>query len=270
MCDKDTTKYEYSLAQRCAAEALGVGIIVKGGCGAVCAARYVTPAHPISPLGIASLFGASVTAAVYATRDVSGAHLNPAVTASFAVFRPDACPMRDVVPYWGAQLFGAFVAAGLNYMLYSPAIRATEIREGVTRGAKGSWTSYVGAFGLVPNKGLLGVRGAMVGETAMTAALLFIIFGFTDQEKSVPEDIAPCLIGMSVTVLAAQYGAVTGCGMNPARDLGPRLVTALTGWKKAAWSPGWYVYTAGPMVGGLIGAAAYTSLFTGRAVAKES
>jgi len=50
--------------------------------------------------------------------------------------------------------------------------------------------------------------------------------------------------------LVGMFGPVTGCGMNPARDLGPRLITALAGWKGAAFSPGWPIYTVGPLIGG--------------------
>lgn len=59
-------------------------------------------------------------------------------------------------------------------------------------------------------------------------------------------------------MLIMQFAPVTGCGMNPARDLGPRLVTLLTGWKGSALSRGWWVYTVGPIIGAVAGGAAYT------------
>ena len=58
----------------------------------------------VSSFTIPAIFGIAVTAAVYSTRDISGAHLNPAVTAAFAVCRPEAMPAENVVPYFGAQL----------------------------------------------------------------------------------------------------------------------------------------------------------------------
>eukprot|EP01061_Rhynchopus_euleeides_P026354 TRINITY_DN430_c0_g2_i1.p2 TRINITY_DN430_c0_g2~~TRINITY_DN430_c0_g2_i1.p2 ORF type:complete len:269 (+),score=88.87 TRINITY_DN430_c0_g2_i1:53-859(+) len=250
----------YSLAQKCAAEALGVGLIVGEGCGIVCASKFV-PQYPMGPFGISSVFGMSVAAAIYATRDISGAHLNPAVTGALAVFRPEACPPQQVAPYWAAQLFGGAVAAGVNYMVYNSAIRKLESAENITRGARGSWAVYSGAFGMVPNPAVVGPMGACLVEAGLTATLMFVILAVTDEKKSVPSAAAPALIGMTVTALAAQYGPVTGAGMNPARDLGPRFITSVAGWGKASASPAWWAYTAGPMAGALFGAALYTSVF---------
>lgn len=109
------TPEPYTLAQRCLAEALGVGIIVTGGCGAVCAAKYA--GAPLGHFGIASAFGLSVALAVYATRDISGAHLNPAITAS--LFVNADCPAEDVAPYCAAQMVGATVGALINYAAYN-------------------------------------------------------------------------------------------------------------------------------------------------------
>jgi len=95
----------------------------------------------------------------------------------------------------------------------------------------------------------------------MTAVLLFLISAVTDKDKgSVPDGAAPALVGASVTALICTFGPVTGCGMNPARDIGPRLVTALAGWGGAA-TTAWWVYTCGPLIGGILGANAYRALF---------
>lgn len=67
----------------------------------------------------------------------------------------------------------------------------------------------------------------------------------------------------SVATLVAIFGPVTGCGMNPARDIGPRVVTAMAGWGAVARSRGWWVYTIGPVVGAVSGGAAYGYLLGG-------
>ena len=82
----------------------------------VCACRYAN--YPMGPMGIPVIFGACVTMAVYTTRDISGAHLNPAVTASFALNRPDDCPKSIIAPYVAAQMFGATLAGAVNYSVY--------------------------------------------------------------------------------------------------------------------------------------------------------
>ena len=99
-----------SLLQKCAAEAIGTGMIVGGGCGAVCSAMYV-PGYALGPLGVSLAFGASVALAVYSTRDISGAHLNPAITAAVALNRPGAMTREEMIGYPLAQITGAAIAA---------------------------------------------------------------------------------------------------------------------------------------------------------------
>ena len=98
------------LFKRLVAEAIGTGIIVGGGCGSVCSAMYL-PGYALGPLGISLAFGGSVALAVYATRDISGAHLNPAITAMLAVNRPDSISYSEAACYMGAQVTGAALAA---------------------------------------------------------------------------------------------------------------------------------------------------------------
>eukprot|EP00658_Telonema_sp_P-2_P061954 TRINITY_DN5060_c0_g1_i3.p1 TRINITY_DN5060_c0_g1~~TRINITY_DN5060_c0_g1_i3.p1 ORF type:complete len:245 (-),score=28.96 TRINITY_DN5060_c0_g1_i3:577-1311(-) len=143
-----------SLPTRALAEAIGTGIIVHGGCGVVCAAKY--GASTIGPLGISLVWGGSVALAVYATRDVSGAHLNPAVTAALAVNKPDDFPRSEALPYITAQIAGATVAGAVNYAIWRRGIEALELTEKAPRGCpKRSPAIYHGAFGMVPNTALL-------------------------------------------------------------------------------------------------------------------
>ena len=94
----------------------------------------------------------------------------------------------------------------------------------------------------------------------MTSILTFIILGAGDADAaSVPAGAQPAVIGAAVAALICTFGPVTGCGMNPARDLGPRLVTLLTGWGGAA-TKAWYAYTVGPVIGAVAGAFAYQEL----------
>jgi len=245
-----------TLLQKCMAEAIGTGIIIQGGCGVVCAAKYA--GSGIGPGAMAAVWGASVALAVYTTAKISGAHLNPAVTA--ALTASGKSPVDEAGPFVLAQCAGATVAAAINYAIFSAGIAAMEASQGIVRGTAASTASFAGAFGMVPNPQLLGPVGALVAEVWMTSVLVFLIFAITDSNGAVPSGAAPFFVGASVTTLVTVFGPVTGAGMNPARDLGPRLVTLLTGWGSAA-TTAWWVYTLGPVAGALLGGAAYQNFF---------
>ena len=242
-----------SMEQRLIAEAVGTGIIVQFGCGAVCALKYANAQFGL--FGISCAWGIGVALAVYATRAVSGAHLNPAVTT--ALVSIDAFPAEEAPLYVAAQMLGATVAATVNYLVFSAGIAASEAAASIVRGTAASTASFAGAFGMVPNAAITGSIGAFAAEVWMTSVLLFLILAIGDTKHgSVPEGAQPVLVGSAVAGLICIFGPVTGCGMNPARDLGPRLVTLLTGWGGAALTAGW-VYTLGPCVGACLGAYAY-------------
>jgi len=222
----------------------------------VSAVKYA--ASGMGLFGVASVWGMSVTLAVYATRAVSGAHLNPAVTV--ALCATGQSPVEEAAPYIGAQCLGAFVAGAINYTIFSSGIIAMEATSSLVRGSAASTASFAGAFGMVPNTAVVGAAGAFLAEVWMTAILMFMISAIGDADaNSVPAGAQPALVGATVATLISTFGPVTGCGMNPARDLGPRLVTLLTGWGSASLTA-WYVYTFGPVIGAVLGAIAYQEL----------
>mmetsp|Transcript_18934 Transcript_18934/g.24085 ORF Transcript_18934/g.24085 Transcript_18934/m.24085 type:complete len:331 (-) Transcript_18934:34-1026(-) len=251
----------YSLLQQMAAEAIGTGIIVSGGCGAVCASKF--GGTPLSLMHIATAFGVSVALAVYATRDVSGAHLNPAVTASLAWHHPESCP--NPLQYMVAQFGGATIAGGINYAMYSKGIDALHIAEKVSRGTTAASSGlFNGAFHMIPNNALVKtLGGALAVEVGLTTGLAFGIYALTDPAKSVPAGAQPALVGATVAALVVPGAPLTGCGMNPARDLGPRLIAAtLGGLGKAALHPSWWVYSIGPVIGAIAGGYVYQAALT--------
>lgn len=251
---------KYSLWQQMAAEAIGTGIIVSGGCGAICASKF--GGAPLSLMHIATAFGLSVALAVYATRDVSGAHLNPAITASLAWHHPESCehPLAYVV----AQLGGATAAAGFNHAMYSKGIDALHVSEKVSRGTLASSSLLNGAFHMIPNNALVKtLGGALAVEIGLTAGLALGVYAITDSKKSVPSGAQPALIGATVAALVVPGGPLTGSGMNPARDLGPRLVAATFGQLgKAALPASWWLYSLGPVIGAIAGGYVYQAALT--------
>eukprot|EP00466_Bigelowiella_natans_P004331 jgi/Bigna1/52613/estExt_Genewise1Plus.C_90196 len=246
---------------KCISEVVGTASLITIGCGVVAALKYA--AYPISPWGVSAVWGSTVALIVYGTGDISGAHINPAITCSMAINKPDEFPVSHVAPYIASQMIGATVASGAVYALFRDGIKAVEIKEGIKRGSLASANTFNGAFGLIPNAQLCkGPLSVLAVEIWCTSHLAFFVFALTDEDNSVPSAAAPALIGTTVMTLVNVFGPVTGCGMNPARDIGPRIVTALTGWGKMSWHS-WMPYTVGPLIGGTLGGALY-NVFAGK------
>jgi len=244
---------EPSLQRQCIAEAFGTCVLVQVGCAGLCATVYI---HAFSGLWQAAVVWLIAGAlAVSATASISGAHLNPAITLSFALVRPNDFPFRKVVPYWIAQLVGAFTAGLINLAIFHTAILNFEQTGGILRGTE-SGVSSATAFGdyymLSNNVGSW--YQALFIEGFGTAFLVFIIFSVTHPSNdAVPSSAVPLIVGTSIAAMVATLGSLTGSGINPARDFGPRLVTSIFGWGSASFQ-GALVYIVGPLIGGPIGA----------------
>ena len=175
-------------------------------------------------------FGLVIAAMVYALGHVSGAHLNPAVTAAFALWRH--FPAGRVPAYWGAQVTGA-VGAALFLRL--------------TLGDHADLGSTVPA----------GSNGqAFAWELLLTAILMLVIVAVATDTRAVGE-AAAIAIGGTIALDAMVGGPVTGASMNPARSLGPALVS---GTYDSLW-----IYLTAPFAGAALGALAYEALRAPRA-----
>jgi glycerol uptake facilitator protein len=193
-------------------------------------------------------WGLGVTMGVYIAGRISGAHLNPAVTVSLAVFR--GFPWRKVLPYSIAQTLGAFVAAALVYWNYLPAFHAADPQLTHTAGV---FTTFP-AFAQQPMSGLL-------DQTIGTALLMLLIFAITDERNQPPgSNMTPIMIGLIVVAVGISFGGMHGYAINPARDFGPRLFTAVAGFANNGLTNGdlvFWVPIVGPLIGGVLGAGVY-------------
>ena len=193
-------------------------------------------------------WGLAVTMGVYVAGRISGGHINPAVTLAVAVFR--GFPWKKVIPYWIAQTAGAFVAAAIVYWNYRPQFHVAD--PGLDHTA-GVFTTFP-AFPQMLSAGLL-------DQTIGTALLLFMILAITDERNQPPgANLMPVLIGAIVVVIGMGFGGLHGFAINPARDFGPRLFTAVAGFRNNGLTDAPYVFwvpIVGPLIGGLIGAALY-------------
>jgi glycerol uptake facilitator protein len=189
-----------------------------------------------------------LTMGCYVAGRVSGAHLNPAVTLAFAVFR--GFPWRKVAPYAAAQVAGAFTGAALVFWNYRPAFRQAD--PALERTA-GIFTTFP-FFPEMPLAGLL-------DQTIGTALLLFLVFAIVDERNQpLGSNLTPVLVGCIVLAIGMSFGGLHGYAINPARDFGPRLFTVVAGFRNNGLTDGsmvFWVPILGPLLGGMLGAAAW-------------
>ena len=252
------------LLSACIAESLGTFILVLFGIGSVAAAVFT--GAQIGLWQVAVVWGFGVTLAIYVSGAVSGAHLNPAVSLAFAIFRSDQFPLNRLFAYWGAQLIGAVIAGVVVLILFNPFIERFETENGIVRGEVGSQRSAM-AFGeYFPNPGMFDSMTMSVSplhafavEAFGTAILAMVIFALTERRNAgIPTNgMVPFFIGFTVAALISLFAPITQAGWNPARDFGPRIVAWVAGWGEIAIpgpEGGFWVYILGPLVGAPLGA----------------
>ena len=207
------------LARSLVAEAFGTFALVFAGAGAI---MVDANTHALGHVGVAITFGLVIMAMIYAVGHVSGAHFNPAVTFAFALTRH--FPWPRVIAYWAAQLVGALLAAAL------------------LRSSLGN-IAHVGATLPAGSQ-----AQSFLWEVVMTAFLMFVILAVATDTRAVGE-AAAIAIGGTVGLDAMFGGPISGASMNPARSIGPAVVS---GELHALW-----LYIVAPLVGASIGALLY-------------
>lgn len=253
-------------------EFFGTFLLVFFGCGSVCAS--VLTGAQVGVFQVAIVWGLGIAIAIHLTGALSGAHLNPAVTLSIAVW--SGFPKGRLLPYVAAQFAGAFVAAAVLYFVFGDALRSYEQVNGVVRGAAGSEASAMVFGEFFPSPGGKALTdaararmtpvAAFGAEVIGTAVLLLVIFCVTDERnKARPQVLTAATIGLTVTLLISLLGPLTMACFNPARDLGPRVFSSLAGWGVVPFQVnglGWLtVYILAPLVGGLLGGFLYRFFF---------
>ncbi|MFF3245891.1 MIP/aquaporin family protein [Streptomyces sp. NPDC002870] len=266
--------YREGLGGEMVAEFLGTFVLLLLGIGSVAVAVVGLPGsgRQTADFGadnwliISWGWGLAVVFGVYVAGGISGAHLNPAVTLAFAVRR--GFPWRKVLPYWLAQVVGAFVAAALVYASYRWAIDAANAKAGVPRDKSLGTYSIFATF---PAE-YFGNSwwGPLLDQIVGTGILLLLICALIDTRNTAPmSNLGPFLIGLVVVAIGLTFGTNAGYAINPARDFGPRLFTFFEGWGSIAlpgsfeWFSGyWWIPIVGPLVGGVIGIVVYDLLIT--------
>ncbi len=222
------------MTKKCIAEFIGTMVLVICGCGiamlTINADGGVTSG---SGVAIALAFGLSIVAMAYSVGNVSGCHVNPAVSIAMLINKKLTAP--EFVGYVVSQVLGAIVGALILF--------------GIFGGNMGLGTN-------VTAEGITVVQG-FITEVVLTFIFVFAICGVTSKESF--GSVAGIVIGLTLALVHLLGLPVTGTSVNPARSFGPALVAMLTGASGGAeaFAQVW-VYILAPLIGGALAAVAYT------------
>lgn len=235
---------KHPLAGELLAEFLGTLVLLALGDGVVAMDVLL---HKGGYVNVTLGWGLAVTMGIFVAGRVSGAHLNPAVTLTLAVFRD--FPWRKVLPYCLAQVAGAFAGAALVYCNYWPAFQHVDPELAHTAGIFTTFPAFPEAFW----------GFAFLDQLVGTALLLGLILAITEPARPpLAPGLQPILVGLVVVAIGVSWGGMHGYAINPARDFGPRLFTLVAGFQNTGFgTPALWVPIAGPLVGGLLGAVMY-------------
>ena len=190
------------------AEFLGTFLLVVFGDGAIAQYKMLDPSQ-MNFITIALGYGLALMIGILVSGNVSGGHLNPAVTLALATIKK--CSWKVIPVYWAAQYLGAFLGAAVVYGDYADGISANL---GVNQTGAGIFSSF-------PNKDA-SVVTLVMDQALGTMCLLIIILAVTDKKNmNVISGLIPLLIGLGLAAIHLSLAFNAGCAINPARDLSP-------------------------------------------------
>lgn len=186
------------------AELVGTFVLVLMGCGSAIFSGHIPGAvgTGVGTLGVAFAFGLSVVAMAYTIGNISGCHVNPAIT--LGVYLSKRMSGKDAAMYMIFQVIGAIIASSILYVLVN-----TGLHEGPTVTGANSWVEG-------------GMLQAFIAETVFTFIFVLVVLGATDSEKGVGA-FAGLAIGLTLLLVHIVCIPITGTSVNPARSIGPAL-----------------------------------------------
>ena len=218
---------EVSPMKKYGAECLGTFVLTLFGCGSAAVAGAT-----LGTLGIAMAFGLSIVAMAFVIGNVSGCHINPAV--SLGLFLDKRLSAKDLIGYWVAQFIGGIVAAAVLMLIINMCDLGGVLATGL--GCNG--------YDAASSVGLTAV-GAVIVEIILTCIFVLSVLGSTADEKTAP--FAGIIIGLTLAFVHIMGIPLTGTSVNPARSFGPALMMAVNG-DVTALSQVW-VFIVAPLVG---------------------
>lgn len=223
-----------------AAEVFGTFVLVLSGTATLLATARIgngTVPGVLAQIAVSVAFGFGILAAVYTVASVSGAHINPAVTVGLAAAKEFPWPL--VPAYCGAQLLGGILAALTNWGIFGDKL-GSALNLGTTHPGPG-----------------VSLIAALFAEFVLTAVLLIVVMSTAVYERA-PGGAMPAGLAIGLWIGAAVFAAfpISGGSLNPARTLGPDIVSAAF--------PAWWIYVIGPLAGAAAGGWIWQYLKQGR------
>ncbi|MFE0986921.1 MIP/aquaporin family protein [Streptomyces rochei] len=240
-------------------EMIGTAILILFGAG-VCAAvtlRY-SKARASGWVVIAFGWGFGVLAGAYTAAPLSGGHLNPAVTLGIAV---DTGEWGQVWVYVLGQFAGAMLGAVLCYLTYFAQFRANVRETGTTEGTADESVPTLGVFATIPE--IRNPVANLMTEVIATVGLVLPVLAFGLTEGLGESGTLVLIVALLVVGIGLSLGGPTGYAINPARDLGPRIVHSflpIPDKGTSDWGYAW-IPVAGPLIGGTLAGLVYNAAF---------
>jgi len=229
------------------AEGFGTFILLQMALGIVLSQQFANSMQGVFP--IAMLTGAAITAACTAFSGKCAAHFNPAITWSMCVHRKFG--WNKLLPYWMAQLVGATTAALVNYGMYASRIAQYEAMSGIVRSSlDGLKTAKsMGCYFADP----ISPATAFLAEAFGAFLLSSVVFSLSNPRNESAQGVfVPPIVGSTVALIISIIGPISCASLNPARELGPRLVLRMFGWSSSVAFSQMGLYLAAAMVGATV------------------
>jgi glycerol uptake facilitator protein len=227
------------------AEVIGTALLILLGNGVVaCVLLNLSKGQNSGWIVITFGWGMAVMVGVFAVGKYSGAHLNPAVTVGFAI--AGNIEWSDVPEYFAGEFVGAFIGATLVWLAYLDHWKETE-----DPGLK------LACFSTAP--AIRNTVSNVITEIIGTFVLVFGVLAFFANEATAATGLGGLIVGLLVLSIGLSLGGPTGYAINPARDLGPRIMHAIlpiAGKGSSDWGYAWIPVVA-PLIGGALGAGAF-------------
>ena len=245
-------------ARQFTGELIGTFMMCFFGIGAVAVATLFGGLTGPGQVGL--VWGIAIALGIYMTRNLSDAHFNPAV--SVAMIFAGRMKIKDLPAYLLGQCAGAFLASGALWVLFGDSVAKNLSNNGLTMSTNSigsAATIWCEVFPNTPNGTVPMMAGAFAEGFGVFILCMVILSLTSGKNKGKPSaNLAPLFIGLTITVLINVIGPLTNAGLNPARDLMPRLVACLVGWGSIAFGNNaldvCIVYWIAPIVGAMVAA----------------